>query len=277
MIDAPIAIHYKNRNPKPVLAIITSTLSTEEDKARNDVKGTYLYKHLLTSIINTVADVEQEYWTVRLYVAVDDTDTYWIEHWNDIEDVPIWLQLTFVLFPDRGSHIPFNEIALTAYHAGADYFCRVNDDSEFVTLQWITRGVQILLQQYDPPNVGVVGPRCNEGNTDIMTHDMVHRTHFEIFGGYYYPHVFGNWFLDDWITNVYSTKVIGIDRSTVVQDWIVKHWIAQTRYKVDGSDVNYLPSEYQRGRQSIYDYVMDHYPQHLSILEAINTTLSPPQ
>ena len=277
MIDAPIAIHYKNRNPKPVLAIITSTLSTEEDKARNDVKGTYLYTRLLTSIINTVADVEQEYWTVRLYVAVDDTDTYWIEHWNDIEDVPIWLQLTFVLFPDRGSHIPFNEIALTAYHAGADYFCRVNDDSEFVTLQWITRGVQILLQQYDPPNVGVVGPRCNEGNTDIMTHDMVHRTHFEIFGGYYYPHVFGNWFLDDWITNVYSTKVIGIDRSTVVQDWIVKHWIAQTRYKVDGSDVNYLPSEYQRGRQSIYDYIMDHYPQHLSVLEAINTTLSPPQ
>jgi hypothetical protein len=106
-----------------------------------------------------------------------------------------------------------------------------------------------------------------------MTHDMVHRTHLEIFGGYYYPAVFGNWYLDDWITNVYCRKIIGVDRSTVIQDWIVKHWIAKTRYEVDMKGKILLPQEYQRGRQSIYDYVVKHYPQSTDVVEAIKNKL----
>jgi hypothetical protein len=153
----------------------------------------------------------------------------------------------------------------------------VNDDTEFVTSNWITKGVQVLLQQYDPPNVGVVGPRCQEGNKNIMTHDMVHRTHLEIFGGYYYPTAFGNWFLDDWITNVYSSQVIGIDRSKVIEDWIVKHWLSKTRYIPDENGVNALPGEYQRGRQAIYDYLAKNYPQYTYALETIQSKFTVPQ
>lgn len=37
----------------------------------------------------------------------------------------------------------------------------------------------------------------------ILTHDMVHRTHLEIFPTYY-PAGLSNWYMDDWITIVYQ-------------------------------------------------------------------------
>ena len=60
-----------------------------------------------------------------------------------------------------------------------------------------------VLGSFSPPNVGVVGPLCAEGNTLIMTHDFVHRTHLEIFE-HYYPPVFSDWWMDDWISKVRS-------------------------------------------------------------------------
>ena len=93
-----------------------------------------------------------------------------------------------------------------AYNDGAEYMVRINDDSEFVTSDWVSKAVANLAS-YDPPNVGMVGPNCREGNTAIMTHDMVHRTHLDIFE-HYYPDVFSAWWIDDWISKVYGpTKV----------------------------------------------------------------------
>jgi hypothetical protein len=56
---------------------------------------------------------------------------------------------------------------------GADYLYRINDDTEFVT-PWVGLALSAL-RGYSPPNVGVVGPICREGNTRIITHDLVHR------------------------------------------------------------------------------------------------------
>jgi hypothetical protein len=65
--------------------------------------------------------------------------------------------------------------------------------------------------------VGVVGPNCKHGNQNILTHDMVHRTHLDIFH-YYYPPEFENWWADNWITNVYKPN-----RSTKSKTWAVHH------------------------------------------------------
>ena len=46
------------------------------------------------------------------------------------------------------------------------------------------------------------------GRPDVVTHDMVHRTHLLVFREYY-PAVFRNWWIDDWISRVY----VGIDPS----------------------------------------------------------------
>jgi len=62
-----------------------------------------------------------------------------------------------------------------------------------------------ILFSYNPPLVGVVGPNHSGGKLEILTYDFVHRTHVDIFG-FYYPHVFGDWFADNWITGVYKPE-----------------------------------------------------------------------
>jgi hypothetical protein len=51
--------------------------------------------------------------------------------------------------------------------------------------------------------VGVVGPNHQGGNERILTQDFVHRTHLTVFGDYY-PRELSNWWVDDWMTRVYS-------------------------------------------------------------------------
>ena len=38
------------------------------------------------------------------------------------------------------------------------------------------------MQSFDPPNIGVVGPKHRGGNEGILTYDFVHRIHIDIFG-----------------------------------------------------------------------------------------------
>ena len=119
-----------------------------------------------------------------------------------------------------------NEIANVAYNDNMTYFVRINDDTKFVAKNWALAGIKIL-KNYVPSNVGVVGPKCNHGNKNILTHDMVHRTHLDIFY-YYYPPEFENWWVDDWITNVYKPK-----RSTKLRTWVVHHKMVHgTRYEI---------------------------------------------
>jgi hypothetical protein len=66
------------------------------------------------------------------------------------------------------------------YKDGAEYWYRVNDDTEFVTPNWI-KDFNAQLAAFDPPNLGAVGPTCRQGNTGIMTYDYVHRTHWDVF------------------------------------------------------------------------------------------------
>lgn len=142
----------------------------------------------------------------------------------------------------------FNFVLRAAYEDGADYLCRVNDDTEFVT-PWASQSIDLLLS-FQPPNVGVVGPICNEGNTKILTHDFVHRTHLDIFD-FYYPPVLSDWWLDDWITHVYGPQ------RTRQGPWLVRHllYVHGTRYQVDYSRERKLMGELQDGRRRLKNWL----------------------
>lgn len=77
------------------------------------------------------------------------------------------------------------------------------------TGNWTEAFIKVI-DGYDPPHVGVVGPNHAGGNPTILTYDFVHRTHIDLFG-FYYPRMFGDWSADWWITEVYqpnrSTKL----------------------------------------------------------------------
>ena len=77
------------------------------------------------------------------------------------------------------------------YHA--DYYYRVNDDTEMLA-NWPSTFVNALRTLSAP--YGVVGPFCAQGNTDILTHDFVHKTHMEIFEMNYYPPELPDWWMD---------------------------------------------------------------------------------
>ena len=148
-----------------MLAICTCTRSLETWRSLAD---TSLQTLLILSIKRTITAKGLERWNIRLYLGIDHDDAFWQEHHEGFEH-PSWLTI------DRGFHetptnkIPFNEMMQHAYEDGAEYLVRINDDTEFVTSEWITRAVEAL-RAYDPPNVGVVGPICKQGNTAIMTH-----------------------------------------------------------------------------------------------------------
>ena len=95
-----------------------------------------------------------------------------------------------------------NDAMMEAYIDGMEYFYRVNDDSVLASAGWTNAFINTLAS-YNPPNVGVVGPKHVGGNEVILTYDFVHRTHVDVFG-FYYPRIFTDWFADDWVTGVYA-------------------------------------------------------------------------
>eukprot|EP01068_Selenidium_serpulae_P015231 Selendium_serpulae@DN6188_c0_g4_i2.p1 len=129
-----------------------------------------------------------------------------------------------MFFPKTAdSRIPFNEMMAAMYDDGVDYMMRTNDDSEFATRGWLTDAIE-LLQAYRPMNIGVVGPNHRGGNEQIITHDLVHRSHLEIFNMTYYPDEFKNWFVDAWISLVY-----GAERTCKLRNLILTHHYLPTR------------------------------------------------
>ena len=146
-----------------------------------------------------------EYW---VYMTFDEGDAFFDNAAREAE-VRAWLETNMVA-PLRAQGVTlqvallrykntmrkpgpaFNFMTAAAYEDGADYIYRVNDDTKFVG-PWAASAVATLAA-FEPPNVGVVGPLCAEGNTLIMTHDLVHRTHLMIFE-HYYPPVFSDWWM----------------------------------------------------------------------------------
>ena len=171
---------------KPIIAICAATRSKLNWRS---LKDTALQTLLVPSIEKTVSLDDRSKYDFHLYLAADHDDVFWLANKNSVK-APSWLPVHIGFYEVPKHKIPFNPMMRAAYDDGAEYMVRVNDDSEFVTLDWVSKGVS-KLASYNPPNVGMVGPNCLEGNTNIMTHDMVHRTHLDIFE-HYYPDVFSH-------------------------------------------------------------------------------------
>ncbi|ESO06885.1 hypothetical protein HELRODRAFT_170916 [Helobdella robusta] len=142
-----------------------------------------------------------------------------------------------------------NDAMMAAYMDEMDYYYRLNDDTVLETTGWTEKFIDEL-QRFNPPNIGVVGPWFKEGNTNILTHDFVHRTHIDIFG-FYYPRVFTDWFADDWITQVYWPE-----RSKKVPGTRVKHTMEKgMRYMVHYEKAKNIEIECSIGKIIIQRYI----------------------
>jgi len=143
-----------------------------------------------------------------------------------------------------------NDAMMEAYMDNIAYYYRVNDDTVMETPGWTERLIEQLMRN-SPPNVGVSGPWFRDGNTAILTHDFVHRTHIDIFG-FYYPRVFTDWFADDWITGVYYPE-----RTHKVNGVHIKHTMELgSRYVAHYEKADQVALEVEIGRSMIRRWLL---------------------
>ncbi|CAH1783085.1 unnamed protein product [Owenia fusiformis] len=155
-----------------------------------------------------------------------------------------------------------NDAMTAAYFDNMDYFYRVNDDSMFQSPVWVEAMIEELLKR-NPTNVGVVGPSVMGGNQYIFTHDFVHRTHIDIFG-FYYPRRFTDWWADDWISNVYPHEY-----RKRMYDVRVRHFLADSRYKVSYANEQYVQEETRTNAEWFDEWL--HYKHALAEVDRTHT------
>jgi len=219
------------------------------------VYQTPVMKYLVKSIYKThqQSSVSMDLYNITVLIGVDQDDQFWQNHMLELKSEAMKFYkislIVHVYKSQKNGRLPFNVLMQDAFNANAEYLVRVNDDTEFETIGWIPKAVKQLMA-FNPVNLGVVGPVCDEGNTNIMTHDMVHRTHLQIFQTYY-PSVFHNWYIDDWISAVY-----GKARTMHMKTWHVHHHIELgTRYTPVMDDQNFLGKELATGADMIDRYL----------------------
>ena len=176
------AILAPPKKQNPLVAVVVCTRSKASWR---HVNQTSLHTLLIPSIERTVTVHDLRRYRLEFVLGFDKGDTFWEKETNrqELSDESLF-PISFVSIPKnpkRPHQIPFNQLCRSAYEYGADYIVRVNDDTEFMTPDWISKSVH-RLSQFNPPNLGVVGPTCKQGNTQVGKSGSYPQFSFRMFG-----------------------------------------------------------------------------------------------
>ena len=140
-------------------------------------------------------------------------------------------------------------ILAAAYNEGADYFIRVNDDTEFLSPDGYCR--HWALARHVPVNVGVVGP-CDpfKAKRAFMVTIWSTKTTFPFFK-HITPLIFllGNRYLDYNVYAQFCDAVKGLGSFNHNES------TGATRYSVQYNEENYLRDSILSGQKQVRDYV----------------------
>ena len=103
------------------------------------------------------------------------------------------------------------------------------NDIKILTSNWESIFIDKLRTQN---NIGVVGPK--DPNHYALTQSFVHKTHLKIFKRYF-PEELKNWYIDDWITNVYKPNY-----SFKFDNISIQNSGGEQRYKITNNKELYL-------------------------------------
>lgn len=212
------------------------------------VEDTFVYKLSLASVAKTC---EPDKFSYAIFIGYDAGDAFFdnqttlsaLEDWA-ARNIPYASLKTKEFVNELQKPGPImNFLSREAYNDACDFMYRINDDTEFLT-PWTSAFVNTL-KNFHPPLLGVVGPTCHDGNTAILTHDFVHRSHLDIFKTHYPPDL-TDWWLDDWITRVY-----GKANTKKLDEVVVRHHVIVTRYKVRWESERILPALLAQGNLAL--------------------------
>lgn len=244
-------------HPSSVCLLIPVTSRKQDWRSLED---TLLYQLPLASLGPTIRNTSAH--SFRVFVGYDAGDALF-DNGTTLAALSDHMRATLpsVAFEPRRVRNPkqqpvpvLNTLSRAAYRAGCDFMYHIDDDTEFVTPDWAPQ-FESVLRGFVPPLWGVVGPTCHEGNTAVITHDFVHRTHLDLFRTHYPPPL-TTWWFDDWISNVY-----GPCNTHRLADVIVRDHPGRTglRYDVDWASAEKLPDLIAEGRQDVRNAMLTAY------------------
>lgn len=263
---------HRTHNGLPIFAVVSCVRSiATSGSAHSSLLNTSLFKTLIPSIGRTVTMEERKRWSVWLYLCADDDDALYLHNTAAVSArAPSWLTVRLLFFPRVPNRVPSREAAQQAYVDGAEYLHRTNDDILYLTPGWITSSTS-MLARFNPPNVGIVGPKVfGDGTVNKMhggiTIDVVHRTHLRIFREYYPPQL-DNWFTDSWIVYAYVALPVAsrsdsglsqakrVARMSRLDNFSVSHKFEKRRYSPTKSQAKYLAALVECSRFAIWAYL----------------------
>lgn len=148
-----------------------------------------------------------------------------------------------------------SHLAQAAFDNGADYMYQINDDVKMLTRGWEDTLIAQLRRTH---NLGITGP-ADVGMRRILTQSFAHRTHVDIFDAYFAA-PFRNWYSDDWLTEVYGSRLT--HRNHPVEVHHQTDHVGQ-RYPVHEAR-SQIHSQVTLGREKIRAYIQKHgLPQEL--------------
>ena len=226
----------------------------------NNFKDTDLFNILFKSFFTSYSlsaavgpgDLNYEY---KFYLGIDSDDAFYQNDkvQNDINTFINVMKNTTIEFLtidslNKGNvcYI-WNELFKKAYEDNYDYFLQIGSDIYFQDKGWIQPCIDILKQNNDIGVVGMtdMGRKKYNPNDTLLTQSFVSRKHMEIFG-FYYPNEFKNWFIDDWISEIYDKNK---------RKFIIPHRIyncgGQPRYNIYGD-------------RSLCDMMLNKYENNIS-------------
>jgi len=255
-------------NPTSTICIIIPVTSHKHETEWTQLSDSLLYKMPLTSLsksLNNQEDIHLNAYKYKLFVGYDvgdpfydnqttltELDTYASQNLNPLF---ITLEPRAILNTNKQPGTAFNYLSNEAYKEDCDFMYHIDDDTEFITPNWAKPFVSAL-QNLKPPFFGVVGPTCHEGNTAILTHNFVHRSHLDRFSTYYPPEL-SSWWFDNWISEIYGKSNTLKIKDVLVKDHpelAMRHGL---RYKIIWDSSDLLRPLIAKAQQHLLDLFLD--------------------
>jgi len=194
--------YYSNTKFQKEKSIAFIIPGTSHKRAWNDVNESDLYKIFLPTLI-PILDKQYKF---KIFFGIDKGDIIYDNTDNQlviknyIKDTNLEIDFIYMDIEKGYLSMMWNKLFQIAYDEGFDYFYQCGDDISFSDKNMFHTCVSILDGK---DNIGLTGPYTTNGNVDILTQSFVSRKHMDIFG-FYFPPEIKNWYIDDWITGVYS-------------------------------------------------------------------------
>lgn len=172
----------------------------------------------------------------KFYLGYDDDDIFYNKNKNNIIDYFNNLKLKntsikLIKIKNKKGRVGsiWSDLAELALNDDCEYLYQIGDDIKFLTSNWESIFIDKLRTQN---NIGVVGPK--DPNHYALTQSFVHKTHLKIFKRYF-PEELKNWYIDDWITNVYKPNY-----SFKFDNISIQNSGGEQRYKITNNKELYL-------------------------------------